>query len=432
MPSKIIRLAVQNLLRIEAAEVKPEGDSLVIVAGRNDQGKSSLLNCIQIALSGKNLPAEPIRRGAQSGQVVLETEELQIIRRFSAAGGGQLIVRDKDGVPVSSPQTKLDKLYSLTTFDPLTFTRQDPKTQAATVRQLAGLDTSKLDAEYQRIFADRTEANRKVREQHARMATIPKSTNVPAEPVKVEDLTEELRQAMEHNSDLERAWESLSARNDELETLDQEIGKIAAEIRRLQERALATTQRRDQLTANRDELKAKLQEKEAIDVSAITERINQAQATNAAIRENERWTEEQKNLIKLEGEADALTERLQAILAEKEQKTAKAKFPIQGLGFNDNGVTFEGIPFEQISSSKKIRVSLAMACALNPDLRVMLIRDGSLLDPDSLKLVREYAEEHEAQVFMECVGDRDDANVIIEDGQVSSTPAQDKKAKAKK
>jgi recombinational DNA repair ATPase RecF len=55
MSSKIIRLTVQNLLRIQAAEVTPDG-ALVIVAGRNDQGKSSLLNCIGIALSGKNLP----------------------------------------------------------------------------------------------------------------------------------------------------------------------------------------------------------------------------------------------------------------------------------------------------------------------------------------------------------------------------------------
>src|SRR5687767_2826874 len=100
---RIIRLTVQNLLRVRAAEVTPDG-ALVIVAGNNDQGKSSLLNSIAIALSGKDLPAEPIRQGSASGHVILETDELIVTRRFSRSGGSTLEVRDKDGVKIMSPQ----------------------------------------------------------------------------------------------------------------------------------------------------------------------------------------------------------------------------------------------------------------------------------------------------------------------------------------
>ena len=59
-----------------------------------------------------------------------------------------------------------------------------------------------------------------------------------------------------------------------------------------------------------------------------------------------------------------------------------------------------------------------MALALKPDLRVLLIRDGSLLDEDSLRMVAEMADRADAQVWVERVGDADEGAIIIEDGQV--------------
>ncbi|HAY44081.1 MAG TPA: hypothetical protein DCY59_11295, partial [Micrococcaceae bacterium] len=63
--------------------------------------------------------------------------------------------------------------------------------------------------------------------------------------------------------------------------------------------------------------------------------------------------------------------------------------------------------------------SLAMAIALNPGLRVIRIADGSLLDSDSLELIRDQAAEHDFQIWIEMVGDRDDA-YVIEDGEVAA------------
>ena len=64
-------------------------------------------------------------------------------------------------------------------------------------------------------------------------------------------------------------------------------------------------------------------------------------------------------------------------------------------------VTYNNVPFDQCSSSEQLRVSLAMGLALNPKLKVILIRDGSLLDgqrhapccldKDNLKMIAEMA-----------------------------------------
>lgn len=423
--SKIIRLSVQNLLRIQAAELKPDG-ALTIVAGRNEQGKSSLLNSIAIALSGKDLPVEPIRRGATTGQVVLETEELVVTRKFSQTGGGKLTVEDREGHPVTSPATKLESLYTLTTFDPLSFTRQDIKAQAATLRALTGLDFSAQDAEYNRLFTERTDVGRQIRTQEGRLTGIPRNPDVPADMINVAALSAEVQAAMESNAAFDRDMDGLSNLNDSIEGAGDEIRSLEHKL----EQAKANLA---SLTRNRDELKTSVEQRRPVDLTTLTKRMSEAEATNAAIRENQRWAEERQRLVDLQMEQGKLTNKLTEILKAKSDATAQAKFPVKGLGFSDQGlVTMDGIPFEQTASSLKIRVALAIACALNPNLRVMLIRDGSLLDTDSLKLVREYAEQHNAQVFMECVGNREDATVIIEDGTVVATPAATAKAKQKR
>jgi hypothetical protein len=85
-------------------------------------------------------------------------------------------------------------------------------------------------------------------------------------------------------------------------------------------------------------------------------------------------------------------------------------------------VTFGGVPFSQASSAEQVRVSFAMACALNPTLRVVRIMDGSLLDSDSLGMIRQAAEAADMQVFIEMVGAASDdpAAVVISDGEVIS------------
>jgi len=49
---------------------------------------------------------------------------------------------------------------------------------------------------------------------------------------------------------------------------------------------------------------------------------------------------------------------------------------------------------------------------------VLLVRDGSLLDEENLKLLAEMAQEADAQVWVERVGKGKECQVIIEDGTV--------------
>jgi hypothetical protein len=64
-------------------------------------------------------------------------------------------------------------------------------------------------------------------------------------------------------------------------------------------------------------------------------------------------------------------------------------------------------------------VSVAIGLALNPKLKVLLVRNGNLLDDDGLKALSEMADASGAQVWMELVTkDAGGVTVMIEDGHV--------------
>ena len=123
-------------------------------------------------------------------------------------------------------------------------------------------------------------------------------------------------------------------------------------------------------------------------------------------------------------EYETLTVKIDAIDAKKSEMLAKANMPIAGLGINEDGVTYTGIPFDQISSAEQLKVSLAIAMAANPQIRVIRIMDGSLLDGDNFKVIQEMADAKDYQVFVEKVDDSGKVGVYIEDGEVKADNRQ--------
>jgi predicted ATP-dependent endonuclease of OLD family len=89
-----------------------------------------------------------------------------------------------------------------------------------------------------------------------------------------------------------------------------------------------------------------------------------------------------------------------------------------GISFDEFGVLLNGLPFTQASTGEQLRVSVAVGMALNPRLRVIFIRDGSLIDDAGLALIAELAQKNDYQVWLETVHSKDPTAVVIEDGEV--------------
>lgn len=410
---KIVRLQSSNVKRLRCVEIRPDG-SLIIVGGKNGSGKSSCLDSVAYALAGKRaIPAEPIRRGETEAEIVVELDDLIVRRRFTAKGS-HLEVTSKDGVTQRSPQALLDRLVGELTFDPLAFSRQDPKTQLNTLEALVGLDLSDFDNRRESAYEERRSVNRDLKNAEARLQDTPHHADAPEAEVSVAELAEELERRRatnqanrEKNVLLGEARQEAADLRDEIMTLEKRLATLRAELeQRIEDgKALAA-----EVAALDDE-----------DEQEIRERIAGAEDANRKVRENVAHAALGADQERLREESEHLSKKIAAIDTAKEKAVSDAAMPIDGLGLSESGVTLNGLPLEQAASSEQLRVSVAIGLALNPELRVLLVRDGSLLDEDSLRLVAEMAEAADAQVFVECVDPKDPSAIILEDGAIKAS-----------
>jgi len=413
---KIVRLDVENVKRVEAVHIEPDG-SMVVIGGKNGAGKTSVIDSIAYALGGKKLlPKKPIREGSKKGSVKVDLGDVIVTRSFTETDSYLKVEAKAGGFIAQSPQDILNGMIGDLSFDPLSFATMDEKARLVLLKKLAGLDTDKLDEEKARVFAERTEVNRRVKDLQGQAKGIKRIDDVPEKPVNVHETMEELNVAEATNRANRGKELELALAVEQLELIEIERVAARAEIDRLNAFVESETKKFEAQEAEIAKLGDVVDELVDADTQAIRAVLSKADSINAAVRSNLALDLIEGELGQRKDEAQAKTDRLNAIDVEKAEKVGAAKFPIPGLGVGEDGVTFGGIPFDQISQAEKLRTSVAMGFAMNPELKVVLIRDGSLLDEDNLKLIAEMAEEADGQVWVERVGDGKEVSVLIVEG----------------
>lgn len=137
---RLIRLEVENFLRVEALRIDAKGNH-VIINGQNASGKSSALDAIFWALGGKKTSAfpEPVHQGADRAIARLDLGEYLIEREVNAEGNTRLVVMAADGSKISKPQQLLDGLFGAYALDPVSFPARRDQEQVDDVLGIAGV-----------------------------------------------------------------------------------------------------------------------------------------------------------------------------------------------------------------------------------------------------------------------------------------------------
>lgn len=317
-----------------------------------------------------------------------------------------------DGAPIKSPQSVLDSLLAGVSFDPLAFIRLSPARQREALLDLVELDVDfdALADQRRAAYEARTDIGRQIR---ALGASVVDET-IPEAEESIAAIVEEIEKARKINSDREASERAIASYRGDIRELQETILNLRMEIENAEDQIRVTEAALEDTQAELDELPV------ACDIAAITERLSGVEERNARIRENNRARQIREEKRRLEKTREECTAKIEEIDAEKNDALERAIFPIDGLGFDEDGVTYAGIPFSQASSAEQIRIATAMAMAANPRLRVAMIRDGSLLDDETLKGLRQQVTDAGFQLWIERVGDADAGAVIIEDGEVAS------------
>lgn len=415
----IIEVQVENVKGVKAIRIQPNGSPLVILKGNNEAGKSSVIDAIWYNIGGKDvIPEQVVRHGEKTAFSIVDLGDLVIERRWTKGGERTYLeVRDANGVKQSSPQTTLDKLYSRISFDPLSFMRMPAKKQAIVLRDLAGLDFSQLDADHSELFQERKLVNRRVKELEGQLAGMP-VVNAPSEEVSAAALTEHLAEIQTRASSLTEKRTFRDTMREALVRARQAVGKAEAAL----DEAKAEAAR---IEANGKKLTAEIEEAEAAgaptqeEVAEVRKQITEAEETNRRVREKKKRGEVAENLDKQRRSAETLTQQLEEIDDQKKKLLSEAKLPVEGLMIEEDHVSYNDVPLEQCSSAVQWKVSTGVGFKLNGDIKIVAIRDGSLLDERSLAEVAHMAAKHDGQVLIERVGKTGGPpGVIIEDGEV--------------
>ena len=409
----IIKLQASNVMNIEAIEIEPNGNS-VTLTGKNGAGKSAFLKAIEFALSGKALASipEPVRHGQKSGDILLDLGDIVVKRHFTNESS-TVKIENKDGMVFKSPQALLDKFRGNIAFDPMSFAGLTEKQQKEVLLGMIDLpiDLDELDLKRKGIYDGRTDVNRDIKRLEGQRDGIPDMPDVPDEEESAVDVMADMQAASElittNNTTRNKHRQAVAT----CSTMANEVRRIELELEekkrsiQVQEKYVVEFQSTvdDMVDPDLEQFKCKL-----ADVEQINVQVRQKQ-------ERKRITSE---LADLQGKSIGMTVDMTAIDKMKTKTISEAGMPVDGLGFNETGVTFGNVPLSQCSDGQKRLISARIGMAMNPDLRVLWVNDASLLDSDSIKDLKAMADEKGYQLWLECVSDDEKVGVHIEAKEV--------------
>lgn len=434
---KILSLQAENVKKLVAVEIRPDGN-LVQITGANGAGKTSILDAIWWCIAGAtHIQSAPIRNGATEARIRIDLGELVVTRTFRQKDDGEyttaISVTSAEGAKFPSPQRMLDGLLDALAFDPLAFSRMESRKQYEALRKFVpGVDFEKIDGQNKADYDARTDANRRAKDARAAAGQVPIPQLGTDKPIDVSALVADLEKAGKHNAEIDRHRQSIeqaelliksresaiAGQRKLVELCQAKLAEAASDLKKLED--AAATAKKQLADARKKDVG------QPIDTKFASTQINEANAINRAIERHNDALASQKQHTEEAGEHEAeavrLTKQIEARTAEKHKAIAAAKLPVEGLGFGDGCVLLNGVPFEQASDAEQLRASCAIAMSGNPRLRVCRVRDGSLLDEASLALLGEMAAKLDFQVWIERVDSSGKTGFVIEDGHVRGVP----------
>lgn len=409
MSVKITSFEAENVKRVKAVTIVPAADGLTVIGGRNAQGKTSVLDAIAWALGGdKFRPGHPQRDGSviPPRLRVLLSNGLVVERRGK---NSELYVTDPSGRKAG--QTLLNSFVEQLALDLPKFMAAGGREKAQTLLRIIGLgeQVEELERRGKTLYNERLALGR-IADQKAKFAKeMTFYPNVPEEPLSAAELIAQQQDILARNGENQRKRQRRDELKRALDTAEAQLAELTRRCEQLREDyRIASTDAADLLDQSTAELE---------------ENIRTIEQTNAKVRANLDKARAEADAQKLADEYAALTVQIEDVQREKLALLNGADMPLPGLSVTDGELTYNGQPWDCMSSSEQLIAATSIVRRLNPECGFVLLDRLEAMDTDTLAAFGRWLESEGLQAIATRVSTGGECQIIIEDGEVAGAEA---------
>ncbi|WP_313347446.1 AAA family ATPase [Lacrimispora sp.] len=405
MSMKINQLEIENVKRIKAVKIEPTANGLTIIGGRNNQGKTSILDSIAWVLGGdKFRPSQaqrdqsvipPNLRITMSNGLVVERKgknsALKVTDPKGQKGGQQLLNDFVEQFSLNLPK----------------FMESGSKEKAQILLKIIGVGDKllTLEQEEQEKYNERLTIGRIADQKEKYAKEQPTYNDAPVELVSASDLIKKQQDILAQNGENRRKRERLH----QLEQEDQRLMEQIQELLKKQEAVRA------------DLSIARMDAKDLEDQSTaeLEQSISDIEEINRKVRANLDKEKAEDDAREYRRQYDQLTKQIDETKKAKNELLKTAELPLPELSIKDGELIYKGQQWDNMSGSDRLKVATAIVRKLNPECGFVLLDKLEQMDLEVLKEFGEWLQVEGLQAIATRVSTGEECSIIIEDGYVA-------------
>lgn len=406
---KINKLEIENVKRVKAVKIEPTPTGLTVVGGKNNQGKTSVLDSIAWALGGeKYRPSQAQREGSVlppalrvqlSNGLIVERKgknsDLKVIDPNGKKGGQQLLNEFVEQLAIDLPK----------------FMESTGKEKAQTLLKIIGVgdELIKLEINEQELYNQRrtigqiADQKKKYADEQVFYQEAPKELVSPSELIKQQ------QDILARNGENQRKREKVEQIKWTVSSLQSEV---AALEKQLQNKKMSLDQSMNDLNiAQMDAID--LHDESTAELEASISDIDEINRKVRANLDKEKAEEDAKNY---KDQYDALTAHINQIRNAKFDLLNKADMPLPELSVENGELIYKGYKWDNMSGSDQMKVATAIVRKLNPKCGFVLLDKLEQMDIDTMNEFGHWLEQEGLQAIATRVSTGDECSILIEDG----------------
>ncbi|MGM8213539.1 AAA family ATPase [Virgibacillus sp. W0430] len=409
---KINKFEIENVKRVKAVKIEPTANGLTILGGKNNQGKTSILDAIAWGLGGnKHKPSESTREGSVvppylnitlSNGLVVERKgknsDLKVIDPNGEKAGQQLLNSFVEELAIDLPK----------------FMNATGKEKADILLRIIGVGEQlhQLEREEQEFYNQRRTIGQ-IADQKSKFAKEqPYYPDAPKEPISASDLINEQQAILAKNGENQRKRQQLAgiqsqyaAKGQEIEQLKQRLQQAEAEYAELgNDLEIAQKNTLDLQDESTEELQTNIQQIDEI---------------NRKVRANLDKDKAEEDANNYRAQYDKLSGDIEKVRKQKTDLLTNANLPLEGLSIEGGDLIYKGQKWDNMSGSDQLKVSTAIVRKLKPDCGFILLDKLEQMDLESLEEFGKWLEKEGLQAIATRVSTGGECSILIEDGYVA-------------